>query len=48
MALAFDFDVVTFLFSAWMIHRLRLPSRPKRPEAIADGIAAGWICGDLR
>lgn len=36
MALAFYFDVVTFLFSAWMIHRLRLPSRPKRPEAIAD------------
>ena len=29
MALAFYVDVVTFLFSAWMIHRLRMPSRPK-------------------
>ena len=36
MALAFYFDVVTFLFSAWMIHRLRLPSRPKRIDALAD------------
>ena len=36
MALAFYFDVVTFLFSAWMIHRLRMPSRPKRIDALAD------------
>jgi len=36
MALAFYFDVATFLFSAWMIHLLRMPSRPKRIDALDD------------
>lgn len=36
MALAFYVDVVTFLFSAWMVHRLRMPSRPKRVDALDD------------
>ena len=36
MALAFYFDAVTFLFSAWMISRLALPKRERRVKSTAD------------